>query len=670
MKPFVQLLRQPVRFAVAVIMLTLASAFLCLGWGAVRSAAATSKSIEDSFLTVAVINDRPGFTNGVYNEPLDFEQEFELRSFLENSPYLRAVYKNKYLSAVSDSFKPVLSFEYSFSPDVAAQYKRAVLTVKITDVYNDGGSVLLSGVITGRPALCAGFPEREKITIYLSSFMPGEAEKTADEIEIGGEYIIYTGSYEDNELYALYNALSSDMTVTGSLIDYNYNDFLEPLSESSEAAGGVLPHSKNSDTSSSEKAVAVFTSPSGGTRPVYESDLENICRASANVDTGLYEYAKLNEEQFGVTFSDEEKRNRGYDGSPMIQKIDGDLESFLSDPANSVWTERIQNCAEQYNSLPVLGVERLESLYEFHENIMYISSGRGFSESDYKSGKKVCVISEQEALASGLKIGDKISLRLYDGEPPSEKCEALIYYSSNDVFEPEEFEIIGLYQNTSAFNQSGGVSFGADAVFVPKKALDGIDTAAEYLSGFTVNYVMENGSPEALNSEIASSGMSRYARVYDSGFFAVEQVIKSLKQSAFELFAAACAAFLAVLFVYMALFVRKQRFNAGLQLALGAGKKRASGFVTAISMIPAAAASLLGGAIGAVFLNKTVTAAFSGVYESEGIGEAADLGSKITVTPAASLFAGLATAAVCFAAIYIFAKLMAKKNPLYLMKNR
>ena len=57
MHPFKQLLRQPLRTAAALIILTASAAFMCLSWGVYRSGLATAKAVDDGFTTLMVYDE-------------------------------------------------------------------------------------------------------------------------------------------------------------------------------------------------------------------------------------------------------------------------------------------------------------------------------------------------------------------------------------------------------------------------------------------------------------------------------------------------------------------------------------------------------------------------------------------------------------------------------------
>lgn len=686
-----QLLRQPVRFIAAILILTLSSSSICLGWGVVRSALATSEAVENSFLTIAVVDETPPSAGDEYViEWLSPELKDELYSYLGNSEYLQDVYTNKYFSAVSESLRPPLSFNHSQYISSDYPYCRAVLLVKITGTIDHAEygtaeefistTYYFEGEIIDYPALCPGYPKRSKITIHMSAHGDPDSLKAAvDSIEIGGTYLIYTKLYMDDEVSLTWDFLRNDLEITGALSEYDIEDFLSPITE--EDREGWSEEDLTSRQVSldgervADKALYVINKSNGFQTLFYESDMKKIDHATVNVEVGLYEQGKRYEELFNRTYDEATKRNMGYDGTPMIQKIDGSLEDFLSDPQNDVWAERVNNCLTQYNTAPVIGTERLESIYGFHENIIYLTSGRGFSENDYKRGNNVCIISEQQAVESGLNIGDTISMSLYQDIPSDlTSCTASWYYASTELSKTAEFEIIGLYRNTAAYN--AGSYYSADTIFVPARSLKPFDTGNIYMFGFTECYVMKNGSAEALREEIKAKGWQRYIAVFESGYSAVEDVINDLKQSSYELFAASSAVFVTVLIIYIALFVMKQRRNAGLILSLGAGKRRSVAFIVTISMIPAVISSFLGGVIGVIMLNRTVNAVFGDIndisgaaFSSSALSGMNESSIKITVTPFAAVSACLVIIAVYLAVITLVSEHISGKKPLDLLKK-
>ena len=108
----------------------------------------------------------------------------------------------------------------------------------------------------------------------------------------------------------------------------------------------------------------------------------------------------------------------------------------------------------------------------------------------------------------------------------------------------------------------------------------------------------------------------------------------------------------------------RQRKNVGVMLSLGSGKKKAAGFMIAVSTIPAAIATVLGAIIGCAMLKGSLDTAFSGASAT---GHAAL--ENTAVLPSAAVIAAVALLVVYVAAFAIVSLITAGKNPRLLIRK-
>lgn len=88
--------------------------------------------------------------------------------------------------------------------------------------------------------------------------------------------------------------------------------------------------------------------------------------------------------------------------------------------AGEIWKDYLAAWEKQQHSLPVVGTERLETVYSFLTNRASIIEGRSFTEEEYASGARVLILSEKMAARQNLKVGDKLTLQQYNplyGDP-------------------------------------------------------------------------------------------------------------------------------------------------------------------------------------------------------------------------------------------------------------
>lgn len=650
MKPIKQLFRQPIRTALALILLTATAAFLCLGWGVLRSAEATVGEIDESIVTLACMG--PNYTTGNEYE-LEYEpetgvyiakNEWEVIQKKEGNKYktilnkaefddaleeyLRGVYQMRFMSAYVPELRTVTSAgtakNYSYRHD--SPYNRVIMIFRLTDAsspeYFDSADshifIHLYGEVVEYLTLHPDYEPRSKVEISCS-IRPEDYEAVLGDMEPGKTYIVnmafYTAGYVDDEL-KLRTHIASSIRSGFTAADVDWANIKR---EKGQYWYDVME----------EWGYAIT---------LEDYDLESIDRCSYSIGTG----------EVGT-----------------LAPLEGTLEEFLADEANADWVRSLEASEIQYSTVPVFGTDLLKSIHLFHENIAYVTSGRSFVSGDYTEGRRVCLISEPLAEANGLKVGDKLELNLYDGGVAGSDYEAYhaqFYYNFTKIKEAQEYEIIGIYANTQAWS-TGAYNFTPNAVFVPNGTLP----EAEYrgIEGDILKgIVVKNGTPELITALFKEKGWPEDLLVFfDSGYSKIEDTVAGFTESAEQLFWVACAAFLVILIAYIALFVTRQRRNAGLMLSLGAGWGRTALFVFMTSWVPAAAATALGAVLGAFLLNRAVNNVLGDALLEAGFAEGA------MVMPDSVLAAALAMLAVTVAVLMLVSLILSRRKPLKLMKK-
>lgn len=628
MKPLRQLLRQPL-FAAALILLTAAAAFLCLGWGVLRSAQATADKINEEFLNLSFFSPHCGAmqnptltldpdTGEYYYSSLGEEyittpeevikegvgivyedkiSDITVDSFLdavEESPYLRRVYQQQFLSAFVPGVRPVNIPELFADEDqgsVVSPYDRGAVLFKPTSLPKEptvdvtgNRRVSLEGDIVETLAIHPDRTPRSHIKLSLTFTSQEAFDSFRGSLTLDGTYILRLDDYVDDDLLLRRDIADKlQMYMPGAEARTADDIDLSMLTPETDPSGEMWYRYKDPTTS-----IFVILSPSN-----VEGRVDH-CTASAD----------------GAWFQ----------AIPRGQS----LEDFLADPENAGWVDLLQALDCQYESFSVLGTDLLESLYLFHENIATVVEGRSFDSADYADGNRVCLISQTLAQANGLHVGDKLDLSLYNGVfdlPNSIKIgvNTQLLDSLDQIQDTREYEIVGVYKNTREWeslfpNSSTSYNFSPNTIFVPNASLAGLETY-QHESIYTGNvnklllrsYVFQCGAEEAVAASFADRGWpTDLLYFYDDSYPTVGEAMVGFMDSPRQLFVLAVAAFLVILTVYVALFVMKQRRNAGLMLSLGAGKGRAGWFVFSVSAIPAVISCILGAALGAVLLRGAV----------------------------------------------------------------
>ncbi len=705
MHPFKQLLRQPLRTIAALIILTASAAFMCLSWGVYRSGLATAKAVDDGFTTLMVYDEEYLTNNKITTEAYSYDSatgeyiptEWEvsllsafesdgtfdaISSILPQSDSLRAVYTHRFTNAyIPDYIPAIASIDNSYAVSILdCPYNSAVLVFRVTDVVLEENPSIsgiycltLLGDIIAKPAVNEQYTSLDRIRLSVQKADYELLESIKSDYEVGKTYIT-----------ALKNSFTDlDRSVKKSIVN-SYVSFRHG------AATGVtvedIDWSKLEFGSRKKPTVFIVGETIGGTLE-YAGDIFGISKEYEN----MIGYCGDTVFQFPYT-------QTFANGSTMlsdfhnIAEVPGTLDEFLADPDNQLWVDYINNFNTMSHVSCVYGTDNLNSLLLFADKTIYLSDGEEFSAEDYEQGNKVCIVSETAAYKNGWKLGDKITLNYYDGVQINYQnfTKALPgeYTSENDSGISCEYEIKGIYRHTNSF--SGAPSdITPNTVFVPNKSFDNLgirqDSAPADESGFALptqsdmdfeSMVIKNGRIDDMKAFIEQQGWNlNWFKFYDGGYSEVKATVEGIKDSADDQLLASSLTCLAAFIIYIALFVMRQRKNVGVMLSLGSGKKKAAGFMIAVSTIPAAIATVLGAIIGCAMLKGSVAkvvseasqqldTAFSGASAT---GHAAL--ENTAVLPSAAIIAAVALLAVYVAAFVIVSLITAGKNPRSLIRK-
>lgn len=723
MKPFHQLLRRPVHFLAVLILFAASSAFLCLGWGVLRSAQATSDEMDRRFVTLAQIAPQGPDTPQRISETLLWDQDLErvvrveaigdtgktlddLYDFIEKSGCLRGLYQTDKTSAYVPQLRIHMKLSDAIGHPSRTGASMFVFTLtEIGDIKDpkvlwspDGQTAITHGgrrvTVKGKVDDCLALPKDyeapSEIQVELS-------EKAADGkpiedfisgLEIGKKYIV-----------ADYNAANWDLYARKSMLDM--------LAMRSEVAGNYTVDDINWDYLSWESRESM-----GGLCAVYSDPAlgEYAMTSTAYLEkAGCYECS--------VTLEADTDKKDGRGAVSGISELTCPIDDFLADPDNRFYADFLESAETQQHCVSVMGTDMLQSFYLFHENLAFVTEGRYFSEQDYLEGRPVCLVSEALAVKNGLSVGDKLDMGFYQsqdtnldslgnlgheirdlddefdpemffaafsaggGDDHYGYAPAIWYAGDSQIQAEKEYEIIGIYRNTAQTDKTISYAsasdyaaqsedFSLNAIFVPNASLGDIETDA-VSSRRRQKIVLKNGSTDRLDELLAAEGYPEGLLVYfDGGYSAIEGTLKALRGSAGEIFLAAAGTFLVILAAYIALFVAGQRRNAGLMLSLGAGRRKTSAFLLTVSLIPPVIGSVIGSAAGALLLGRVVEAVLGDVSSLTGgkfsggvtLGNAEAL-VEAAIRPDSAFWAFAAMTGIYLIALTVAAVLTAGKKP-------
>ena len=281
------------------------------------------------------------------------------------------------------------------------------------------------------------------------------------------------------------------------------------------------------------------------------------------------------------------------------------LPADLQEEINSI----VQMGSISTNSLIVLTVNNLDAFYQFNDKMARITEGRGFSDEEFKSGARVCLVN---SLIEGISVGDKIMLQLYDTKLYREDSfnnqnvfwYTLAYSPYTMISEPIEYEVIGLV--TAPENELTDHAIPINAVFIPDNSFGGPEFVLPHEltgdfeatlrdSGMTQDeWVREVWMPSdtsytpLLNTIIVPNGKnddfldtvesilpeySGFFRIYDQGYLIVRNALDTLLRGGTIVFALCIAGWVISALIFALFYILRKRKEAELLYALGVSRK-------------------------------------------------------------------------------------------------
>lgn len=348
----------------------------------------------------------------------------------------------------------------------------------------------------------------------------------------------------------------------------------------------------------------------------------------------------------------------GGDEIVVAQKIETTVEDLIS---QEPWSDIISLYEKTLHSFPVLGTEKLESMYVFLKNEASIVEGTTFTKEDYEKGNRVCIISESVANAAGVKVGDTVTFNQFQVPKNYEEGNAILeqFVNMGTVNNPaigfnpipfglatenESFTVSGIYRLQNEWENSS-FSITPNTIFIPQKAQlkggfggpsitqeeirtfykhtegsDETETVTEPVSvtidngvlGVYMSIILENGQMDAFMKAIQDTPYAqREFLVFDQGYEAAKENIQAIVKSAEKLFISAAAGWLLLLAVYILLYQSRQRRNLGIMRSVGAKPGQARRYLFASGAAPAAVGitvgTLLSGTVAKLVEDKLVT---------------------------------------------------------------
>jgi len=307
-------------------------------------------------------------------------------------------------------------------------------------------------------------------------------------------------------------------------------------------------------------------------------------------------------------------------------KLDGTVEEFLSSEKGGKWQRWIEECRITLSSLKMYFTGSLDSILLFNQGLAYITDGRTFTEEEYSKGAKVCVISAETAINSGIKVGDRIDFSFwFNGYLLWEDYKNHIwrmepYGDGCGFLEEGTFEVIGIYKAENVWDESE-FFFTPNTAFAPAGSIksdievelpvfyvtqyneeDGtydLPLIGQYISTLNSHsFVIKPGHIDDFEAEMEALGYKGMFYYYDQGFSIIAPVLESLKESTELLMYVSVAVWVVIIAAFCAIIQSRSRKSAGVMMSLGVKRRQVFMHILVSVMCVVIISSLAGGAVG------------------------------------------------------------------------
>ena len=637
MKPIKQLIRQPIKTLSGIILVALAVAILCVCMGQAFTAYTMESKLESVCTSVGLLTEKYLYTayygrqetveywvttdmpDEVAQWLYDMEQEYPQIVKGVNRPGLASAYipemeADNFASDLQDLTGTELVAEAVSTDRNLTGYTRAMLEITLTGIgnlehnYNDGKfadgvsgvAVELTGTIHAVVGLQAGYTDPTGYTARMTLVLADETAFDALELEVGQRYLVYAGDYTDldwqlrADIYINGHGLQNSEGIVQETpqVPYFYEENWKPYTDAYIEAMGWLDNEEY--TAGWYEFLQTF------------SDGRTVMRGIHLTNLDMLKFRSVQ-----MTLVDP-----GQEGTvPTICKLTGSVEDFLNSEAGALWKDYLEYSRINYGSFPVLGVDNLMATGDFALEKTTITAGRNFTEEELADGSKVCIISQEVAARSGLRVGDTITLNFYEdsenalyrydieaGEGTANPV-ASEYGANSEFVSQEEYTIVGLYSREFAWQGNTSMySFTVNTVFTPKNSMDVPMQYGE--TGVFLSLVIHNGALDDFEALAARDGHDGLFQTTDQGYETVKKNLHDYASLAKQAAVIGAAVYLVVMLLFLLLFPAMQGNTLKTMGTMGATWLEKLQYMMAVNWGMLIPGTVLGGALGAALWMK------------------------------------------------------------------
>ena len=504
-----------------------------------------------------------------------------------------------------------------------------------------GYQITLSGTITEVISLQEGFRDPVGMTARLDISLPTVEELDALDLEVGQSYLVYGVDYYDED-WAFRGYLADERNYKGAIVIdafdlrnlYYYTEAeLERLNQPDSgivARYSVITSGVQASDSGIPKSFSLNLSFQDCDRinSVSMTLWEDFRYSSVEDFESTYFHSPYVDRRPNVTYTD-------WDGNtvtmtweeyteryqiPTFTRLEGSVEDFLQSEEGEPWREALERDEVNNHAFAILGVERAMYLADFAKEISRITEGRDFTAEEVKRGDRVCIVNEAVAAASGLEIGDTVTLSCYHGDnglPYQNYWEtkdglvipsADFYFDTTPILETAEYTIVGLWSSPDlwpdiALNE---YALSPNTVIVPKSSAE---TAWEHPDSILyATIVLHNGKIGDFRELIEKAGFYNAFTYFDQGYTELVGNFHDFEALSFQVLTVGAVVYAVILLLFLLLYPTAQRKAVGIMESLGAPVGKRFNHVMLSSVAIIGPATVLGGGVGMLLWQRVLDA--------------------------------------------------------------
>ena len=621
MKTVKQLLRQPLKTAIGIIIVALAFAILVICVGQYTATDLTREDLDTRYDAVGFLSDEYFWQENEFGWTHLSKLPTEIQTWIDETTQARTdLVKTMSSTGLVSAYIPELQID-NFSQhkvggnisefNVGNPYRCAMLIVTLTEIgsighedigtfYADGETkellydttFLCVGTVDSVIGLEDGFPSpvNKKIVLHITVYSKEKFD--ALNLEIGQKYIVYGMDYLDT----IKGKEKDDVYETLSLI-HAYRDSYEelfgalqykdplgmnldyaPMLEQFDCTLTICDYSSLPWNYRSSDGFTTFWDE----RPFYYQTEKGYAIKSVPADEYIADYQV-----------------------PTIVALNGTADEFLASEGGALWQEALDRMEINNHAFPVLCVDKLGYQAAFFREQAHIVDGRDFSENELVNGRNVCIIAQSLAIANGLQVGDSIELRTFTYDPNIElqrselqtgkSFPSAAFYSNALGFtsEMETYTIVGLYRQDDAWqNQYDYYGFTLNTIFVPKSSVTSEMVTKE--AGIYSTLVLENGKMEEFKALMEEAGYPDLFVCYDQGYSEFVASLDAYEDVSEKALYIGLAAYAILMLLFVFLFPMAQRKALVTMLSLGTHRGKRIGHIVISSAVILLPGTLIG----------------------------------------------------------------------------